>query len=243
MNQDTSRPAPEPPPPLAWALAGGILACGVASVALVLIHPVFMLLTAGAGIVFGHWATSGVSRDPRPTTAYRVARAGLGLAYVSVILLLARGCFGQVVDSPRERGRRINCGANLKQVGLACKMWADDHAGTFPPGFRILWNSKYLDAAKIYLCPSTKHKAATESAQVTDPQHCDYVYFGAGQTAENPDCAKTVLAADRTGNHQGYWNVLFADGHVEGLDAAPGTDFATAVRAKGWTLPGAAGKP
>lgn len=247
MKHDTTKPVPESALRSAWGLTASCLFCGAAS--LFLVPGGFLPFMSVPAIVCGHWARRCLAKNQRRTAESWVSLAGLLLAYLTLGLGLLMAPW--LLDEC-ERARRINCASNLRAVCLASKMYASDYAESFPPHWRTLWDNRYCDVGKIWICPSTKSTPATESAQLADPKHCDYVYFGAGlndrdfvsttggQTMSNPVAARTILAADRTGNHRGYWNVVFGDGHCGGLTAKPGIDFATAVRAKGWVLPGAA---
>ena len=66
----------------------------------------------------------------------------------------------------REAARRASCANNLKQMGIVCKMYANEAGGSFPPmdlqdgknlraGFRIrAVYPEYLTDVNIVLCPS-----------------------------------------------------------------------------------------
>jgi prepilin-type N-terminal cleavage/methylation domain-containing protein/prepilin-type processing-associated H-X9-DG protein len=74
----------------------------------------------------------------------------------------------------RENARRANCKSNLRQIGLACHVYANDNNGVFPgawrttpnplftrsgptlglAGLKMLYPS-YISNAKLFKCPST----------------------------------------------------------------------------------------
>ncbi len=238
MSDATHTPVPKPAKRRGSGLAAASLFSGAGS--LFLLPLVSLPYLALPAIVCGHWARHRLAQNQRRAADSWFALAGLIMAYLSAAIVI---WLGRPVVSAIEQARRINCAGNLKAIDLTCKMYASDYGDAYPPDWRTLADNKYLDAPKIWICPSTDSTPATNSGQLTDPKHCDYVYFGLGQKDPYPAGAKIVLAADRTGNHRGFWNVAFQDGHIASLTARAGTDFATAVRAKGWILPGAAQNP
>jgi len=64
------------------------------------------------------------------------------------------------LSAAREKARRINCTNNLKQLGLAIRMYSQEYAERFPSstgraGLEMLRSGGYLTNAKMYTCPST----------------------------------------------------------------------------------------
>jgi prepilin-type processing-associated H-X9-DG protein len=107
------------------------------------------------------------------------------------------------LNTAREKARRVSCLSNLKQIGLACHVYADKHDGKFPPYLDVLFPD-YLPDKKVLICPSASHEGKSGSS--------DYVYAAGGTTKAKDQ----ILAYDNTGNHRGVGrNVLFTDGHVE----------------------------
>ncbi len=117
---------------------------------------------------------------------------------------------------PRENARRMNCASNLRQIGLALTVYAQNNDEAFPPNFDVLYpdDEGYLDNARVFSCPShpSEWQKIEETGEVRS-EWTSYVYV-AGLT--NEDDAACVLAYDRFENHaEDGVNVLFLDTHVE----------------------------
>jgi len=134
----------------------------------------------------------------------------------------------------REGANRVKCASNMKQIGLAAIMWAQDHGGKFPDDLDTLARQSDLFPA-VFNCPTSADTPAGNSTKdlfVEDlhkPGHLSYVYVGKGLTTESPP--DTVVLYENLQNHNGGdmsvtsefkprpitdgMNVLFADGHVE----------------------------
>ncbi len=100
------------------------------------------------------------------------------------------------------------CAENLKQIGSALAMYANDNGGSFPPGDRFglftcvskeLSAKGYLKSKKEYVCPA---------------YNAVYVYIQ-GQKWSSDSLSPLVFCPchiDRA--KKNYLNVLFCDGHV-----------------------------
>ena len=106
---------------------------------------------------------------------------------------------------PRGEYRRV-CRSNLRQIGLACIIYAQDHKEFFPPNLEVLGKEGYIKKEgfpKLMKCPAQEEDVG-------------YIYIGAGKSlkaAENPP--RTIIAYDKSPIHQNGRNVLLGDGHVE----------------------------
>ena len=129
------------------------------------------------------------------------------------------------LSSARESARKISCTNNLKQIGLAIRMYSSEHGDKFPAkdgavGLDQLRSSGLLILPKVYVCPSTDTEPAKKGVALTEDT-VSYVYFG-GFSEE--DSVNIPLAFDKPGNHDKYVNILFLDGHVKGY---AGSNFNT----------------
>ena len=109
------------------------------------------------------------------------------------------------LSKAREKAQGITCTSNLKQIGLAIVLFADDHDDTLPAA--DTWEkdiAEYLGDTKYMLCPAVPENK--------------YIYLGKKvkqNTIVNP--SRTILVMEDFGNHKRSKkvNLLFADGHVE----------------------------
>ncbi len=158
------------------------------------------------------------------------------LVVVSIIAILA-GMLLPALARAREQARRINCMSNLRQLGVACHMYATDWAEKFPfasatysssPGIcRLLVKLSYIDNGGIFVCPSAKDTILSVT-KGTDPTtlataNVSYYYNSNTTGLVESDLATSPMWADQwtgtawasTDNHgNAGGNVAYVDGHV-----------------------------
>ena len=132
------------------------------------------------------------------------------LVVVAIIGILAAMLL-PVLGKARERARQISCANNLKQIGAAFNMYADDNGGAIPQSWSVPVEDHlapdYIDI-QIFLCPS--------KGPTTSPSN--YSYHGMGRNFNQSNPTTTELMSDGYNNHaeaDHYQNVLYFDGHVD----------------------------
>jgi prepilin-type N-terminal cleavage/methylation domain-containing protein/prepilin-type processing-associated H-X9-DG protein len=98
------------------------------------------------------------------------------LVVIAIIGILA-GLLLPALSSAKEKGRRIGCLNNLKQIGLGVQMYAGDFNGQltadtrdpYVPGLRTIADDDvswlfphYIPVVKSFLCPDTKNTIRSE---------------------------------------------------------------------------------
>lgn len=118
---------------------------GLAIVSFVLgLCSIVVCLSVLAGIpaiICGHIARSRAARQPSRYSGSGLAMAGLLLGYLSIVILLIVGAMvmPELAKARRRTAQKTGCEYNMRQVGLAFKLWALDHNDQFP--FNVSTNS------------------------------------------------------------------------------------------------------
>jgi prepilin-type processing-associated H-X9-DG protein len=120
---------------------------------------------------------------------------------------VAGGAIGAGVLMPalartKQQARQVASMTNLKQLGLAVIMYADDHDGKLPDSFEQI--EEYHKAPELLVSP-------LKPKDFTGPS---YIYVnGHSMNTESP--ASQIIAYENPGYCQDAINTLFLDGHVE----------------------------
>ena len=234
--------SPSRPPPVLTPLKPPEIRSGLAILSFVLGICSFVLclsfITGVPAIICGHVARGRAQRHPQQYGGARFAMAGLVLGYVSIIMSLVIAAFLMPVLSRARRNAQwepqnqpVNCENNLRQVGLAFKVWALDHNDQFPfnvstnsggtlelcqPGadgydqnalahFKCISNE--LNNPGFLVCPKDGAKHAAPGFEALQAQNLSYrVRTGPTINGDNPQEVLAVCPVDG--------NQLFCDGNV-----------------------------
>ena len=94
---------------------------------------------------------------------------------------------------------RYSCAANLRGIGMALYIYANDYDDQFPSDLEKLIQAAEMPANGL-VCPNTKLKDS-------------YIYRGA--TLTTPDSPLMIMVYDKKGNHEDGRYVLFLDNQVD----------------------------
>jgi hypothetical protein len=92
------------------------------------------------------------------------------------------------------------CASNVKQIALACALYAEKHDGKLPHNLEDL--QSVIQPAKVFMCRSAK-----------DQNHYSYAFTGA--TNRWGVSSSIVILQEIEANHYGGRFVLYDDGRVE----------------------------
>lgn len=115
-----------------------------------------------------------------------------------------------------EKARQVKCASNLRQIGQACLLYANNNGGQYPPDLQTITQTQQI-GMEAFVCPSTSDNKGTTSADLSKAGRCSYIYTGTDLT-NNSNPASVVAFEDPDDHKLEGANLLFADGHVEFLN-------------------------
>ncbi len=169
-------PAPPPSGPVRTSrLAIACLVCGILG---------FLCLPAVASVVLGIMALVKISQSRGQLRGQGLAIAGLCLAGVMMLAIVPAGMLLPALAKAKSKAMRISCVNNLRQIGLAARMYSGDNKEVFPPNFLSMSNE--LNSPKVLICPGDQAHSAAASWQQFDPRkNVSYEYLKPGIAESN----------------------------------------------------------
>jgi hypothetical protein len=210
------------PVPVAPAKTSGL---AIASLVLGILGLCSMGLTGLIGLVLGIVALRKIDKSQGELGGKGLAIAGICTSGVFLLFLpIQAGLFLPALAKAKARAQTVNCVSNLKQVGLAIRMYANDNKETFP--LATNWCDAIqvnLGSPRVFVCPAGR----------TEPRS-SYAYnaklSGLKEDKINP---QTVMVFECNGGwnvtggpgdmitrHRGTYTVCLADGSVQQVSAA-----------------------
>ena len=93
--------------------------------------------------------------------------------------------FARTEEDLKAQAQSIACVNNLKQIGLAARIWASNNGDVFPPNFLTMSNE--LSTPKILFCPADKgHSAARNWAGFGSANIVSYEFLNPSGSETNP---------------------------------------------------------
>jgi prepilin-type processing-associated H-X9-DG protein len=105
-----------------------------------------------------------------------------------------------------KKADEIQCTSNLRTIGRALQVYAENNDGRYPDSLRALAASLPEDlSSEVMICPASEWRSHMPMS---------YIYLGAGLTV--PVAPDRIIAYESLANHDGDgMNILFGDGRVE----------------------------
>ncbi|MFA6292124.1 MAG: DUF1559 domain-containing protein [Victivallales bacterium] len=150
---------------------------------------------------------------------YRQLANMILIGFVTMMIISGLAvCMTPMFSCSRSKAREVSCMSNLRQIGLALKMYSLDYNGFYPPisgaaGLEMLRSGGYLENTRLYICPNSERSPAREGECLSEST-VDYIYIGGYSLS---DTKKTAIVYDKDLNHKKYGNILYSDGHETGF--------------------------
>lgn len=112
------------------------------------------------------------------------------------------------LQQAKDRAERIRCVNNLKQIGLAMRVWSLDNQDAYPPNWQVMSNE--LSTPKILVCPSDTARTEARDFTSFNQGNCSYEYFVPGADEKPATEPNRVLVRCPI-----HGNIGLADGSVQ----------------------------
>lgn len=121
----------------------------------------------------------------------------------------------------REAANRVKCASNMRQIGQAILLYANEHKGQYPPDLGTLVMTEDI-TVECFVCPGgatriPPNRAGMKPQELADwvNKNSDYVFAGQGLNMNKAPAEQVVLYEKPQAHRNDGMNMLYADGHVE----------------------------
>jgi len=168
------------------------------------------IFTALPAVICGHKALGKMKRGEVSDGGRGMAIAGLILGYLTIgmsvlVVPIMIAAAVPTFNSVQQKAIEAKSKSNVQQIILLCKVYANDHDGSYPPTLETLVKEGLLPDEKILHCPMLK-----------DDTQIGYEYFGAG-TKDSADAEK-VIVISKAANSSGKRVIGYNDGSVNVME-------------------------
>jgi len=191
----------------------------------------FCLITGPVGVVLGFMARARIKQSEGRLGGGGLALGGIVAGGLSVLLIV--GSVVVLLPAMRraqaqtfQRVHQINCVNNLKQLGLAVRLYSGDNADIYPAATN--WGDAILNNAgsrKIFNCPGVTNQTGSSyafnallSGMKEDEIAPDTVMLFESDAGWNASGGADLMITNA--RHGNLWAIAFADGSVQQFPAA-----------------------
>lgn len=183
-----------------------------------------------------HPAPDEVSPTPRRDSrgARRWGCLEFGLVGAAILLLAAVLLPPGIPAWPRRSAKQVWCQSNLKQLGMALKLYVDDYDTRLPPAHS--WSDSlpaHVSIPGAFHCAEDRRPVSyafheslgrMRTARITNPGAQPLLYDSTLGVWNGTGQGESFARRHEHNHRNGWGNVAFADGHVKTLRAFPQAD-------------------
>lgn len=181
-------------------------------------HPVFLMVWGASGLIAVISGTVGVHPIRNRYRGRSLSYIALGICSVEAVACLTLLAISFAKPSSEEILERYRCSTQMRSIGNALILYANEHDGRYPASLDNLVAGGYLPATSL-ICPRSSRVGS----------RMNYLYFVADR--HYPTDSQTPLVSEPLSNHDRGINVLLGDGTVRFVE---GTDAIRLLAEHGW---------